>query len=304
MNRYLLECRKFMRWCNDVKAQFVLPQEPVVVAAYLSQLHRKTGSPSTVSMAYAALVWLHDVVDITCSNNPLKTGVCRNVVEAAKRNGTQRKNRKLPLSIDMVKRIVAKHGKVDANLKDLRISVIVLLGFAGFFRFNELAIIKASHITFADDHMSIVIPSSKTDVYREGNKAIIARTDNATCPVSMVLRYMSAARMDHNADGLLIRQLVFQKNYNTYVLGNKGISYSRCREIFLEALKALGYNSKLFGLHSLRSGGATAAVTSPSDPVSDRLLKLHGRWKSDYAKDLYIQEDISARLSVSSSLGI
>ena len=142
-----------------------MPQEPVVVAAYLSQLHRKTGSPSTVSMAYAALVWLHDVVDVTCSNNPLK-------------------------------------------------------------------------------------------------------------------------------------------NYNTYVLGNKGISYSRCREIFLEALNAPGYNSKLFGLHSLRSGGATAAVTSPSGPVSHRLLKLHGRWKSDYAKDLCIQEDISARLSVSSSLGI
>lgn len=204
----------------------------------------------------------------------------------------------------MVKRIVAKHAKVDANLKDLRISVIVLLGFAGFFRFNELANIKASHISFANDHMSIVIPSSKTDVYREGNKAIIARTDNATCPVNMVLRYMSAARMDHNSGGLLIRQLVFQKNYNTYVLGNKGISYSRCREIFLEALKALGYDSKLFGLHSLRSGGATAAVNSPSGPVSDRLLKLHGRWKSDYAKDLYIQEDMSARLSVSSSLGI
>ena len=97
---------------------------------------------------------------------------------------------------------------------------------------------------------------------------------------------MSAARIDLNADGLLIRKLVFQKNYNTYVLGNKGISYSRCREIFLEALKALGYDSKLFGLHGLRSGGATAAVNSPSGPVSDRLSKLHGRWKSDYAKDL------------------
>ena len=75
MNRYLLECRKFMRWCNDVKVQFVLPLEPIVLAAYLSQLHRNTGSPSTVSMAYAALVWLHDVVDVTCNNNPLKTGV-------------------------------------------------------------------------------------------------------------------------------------------------------------------------------------------------------------------------------------
>ena len=32
---------------------------------------------------------------------------------------------------------------------------------------------------------------------------------------------MSAAEMDHNSGGLLIRQLIFQKNYNTYVLGNR-----------------------------------------------------------------------------------
>ena len=36
---------------------------------------------------------------------------------------------------------------------------------------------------------------------------------------------------------------------------------------------------------------ATAAVNSLGGTVSDRLLKLHGRWKSDYAKDLYVQED-------------
>ena len=123
--------------------------------------------------------------------------MCRNVVEAAKRNGTQRKNRKLPVSIDMVKTIVAKYGKVDANLKDLRISVIVLLGFAGFFRFHELSNIRTSHIEFAHDNMSIFIASSKTDVYREGNKAIIARTGNATCPVSMVLRYSVCCKNGH-----------------------------------------------------------------------------------------------------------
>ena len=120
----------------------------------------------------------------------------------------------------------------------------------------------------------------------------------------MVLRYMSAAKMDTNSSGLLIRQLIFRKNSNSYVLGNKGISYSRCREIFLDALAALGYDSKLFGLHSLRPGGATAAVNSPGCTLSDRLLKLHERWKSDYAKDLYVQEDIWTRISVSYSLGI
>ena len=108
MNRYLFECRTLISWCNDVKVQFVLPMEPAVLAAYLSQLFRRNGS----------LVWLHDTVNVTASYNPLKTGVCKNVVEAAKRSATQRKNRKLPVSTDMVKKIVAKYGKVDANLKD------------------------------------------------------------------------------------------------------------------------------------------------------------------------------------------
>lgn len=120
-----------MSWCNDVKVQFVSPMEPVVLAAYLSQLFKRNGPPNALSKAHAALVWLHDMVNVTSTYNPLKTGVCRNVVEAAKRNGTQRKNRKLPVSIDKVKTIVAKYGKVDASLKDRRISVIVLFGFAG-----------------------------------------------------------------------------------------------------------------------------------------------------------------------------
>ena len=44
------------------------------------------------------------------SNNPLKTEVCRNVVEAAKRNGTHRKNRKLPVSTDMVRSANFSHS--------------------------------------------------------------------------------------------------------------------------------------------------------------------------------------------------
>ena len=60
---------------------------------------------------------------------------------------------------------------------------------------------------------------------------------------------------------------------------------------------------KLYGLHSLRAGGATSAVSySPS--LSERVLKLHGRWKSDTAKDMYIQEDISKRLQLTSQLGL
>ena len=99
--------------------------------------------------------------------------------------------------------------------------------------------------------MSICIPSIKTDVYREGNKAIIARTGKVTCPVNESWSLdMSAAKMYINSSDLLITLLTFRKNSNSYVLGYKGISYSRRREIFLDALAALGYDSKPFGLQS------------------------------------------------------
>ena len=139
---------------------------------------------------------------------------------------------------------------IDANLKDLRISVILLLSFAGFFRSKELENTRTSHMTICSFLYQVV-----KHVYKGGNKAIIARTSNVTSPVNMVLRYMTAAKMDTNSSGLLTRQLTFRKNSNSYVLGNMGISYFRCREIFLDALAALGYDSKLFRLHSLRSAG-------------------------------------------------
>ena len=58
---------------------------------------------------------------------------------------------------------------------------------------------------------------------------------------------------------------------------------------------------KSYGLHSLRSGGATSAAQFG---ISDRLFKRHGRWKSVSAKDGYVKDDLSQKLSVSKNLGI
>ena len=54
------------------------------------------------------------------------------------------------------------------------------------------------------------------------------------------------------------------------------MSYCRTKEIVLEAFVELGYPKNLFGLHSLRAGGASVAANAG---VSDRLFKRHGRWK-------------------------
>ena len=46
-------------------------------------------------------------------------------------------------------------------------------------------------------------------------------------------------------------------------------------------------------------------MVSNSTNLSERLLKLHGRWKSDCAyKDMYVLEDVSKRLEVTANLGL
>ena len=58
---------------------------------------------------------------------------------------------------------------------------------------------------------------------------------------------------------------------------------------------------RLYGLHSLRIGGATAAA---NNDLPDRVIKKHGRWKSENAKDIYCREDIQHQLSVTLNTGL
>ena len=68
-----------------------------------------------------------------------------------------------------------------------------------------------------------------------------------------------------------------------------------------EKLQELGFSSTEFNLHTLRAGGATAAAGAE---VPDRIYKRHGRWKTENAKDGYVEDALEKRLSVSRSLGL
>jgi hypothetical protein len=91
--------------------------------------------------------------------------------------------------------------------------------------------------------------------------------------------------------------LRFFRSSNLFKLYGARLSYTRCRKIFKECLQELGYNEKKYGLHNLRSGEAIAAANNGN--VTERQLKLHGRWKTDIAKDMYVHE----RLLVTENLG-
>ena len=166
----------------------------------------------------------------------------------------------------------------------------------------KLSNIQPKHYTFCDGFVKIFVPGRKTDVYREGNYVYIAKLEGKYCPVAIQRRYIEAANLDLSSHLPLFRYLT--KTKSGYSLRNAKLSYTLCREIFKTTLKDLGYGPKDYGLHSLRSGGATAVTNNASKAVSERLLKLHGCWKTDEAKDMYVLEPESNRLSVTKYLGI
>ena len=146
----------------------------------------------------------------------------------------------------------------------------------------------------------IRIEHRKTDQLRQGDEVLIARTKSDTCPIAMLECYMLRTGMTWSDHRFLFRPI--QKTKKGESLRPSGqISYSCLRDLFSKKLDSLGFPSSDFGLHSLRSGGASAAANAK---VPDRLFKRHGRWKSENAKDGYVKDNMESRLAVSKSLGL
>ena len=127
---------------------------------------------------------------------------------------------------------------------------------------------------------------AKNDIYRESNYVYVKRLGNNYCPVALLERYTNRDT-NLSSSTALFRPVRLFKSTSEYKLYGGKLSYTRCREIIKDCLKELGLDHKMYGLHSLRSGGATSAVSNNPN-LSERLLKLHGRWKSDTAKDMYV----------------
>lgn len=109
---------------------------------------------------------------------------------------------------------------------------------------------------------------------------------------------MNFPGIDNNSNLPLFRPLTIHPSNSSYTLRSGKISYTRCREILRDCLNKLGYNSNDYRLHSVRSGGITSVVRNSSNSIPERPLKIHGRWKSDSSKDMYVEESLENRLQV------
>jgi hypothetical protein len=78
-------------------------------------------------------------------------------------------------------------------------------------------------------------------------------------------------------------------------------NYSTLRDLFRNALTPFETDINKYCLHSLRSGGATAAANKG---VKDRMFKRHGRCLSEKAKDGYVKDSFEEGLFVSQCLDL
>ena len=300
---YLRFIKKFLEWCKSRKLSVQLPFSVSTVSLYLFEIHQSCASSASMIQAHAALKWFHSFVP-SLDRNPLDSEFCKNIIELAKHTKSKPVTKKKPFSSQIIKAILDSHNKEDASLKDLRVAALCSLAFAGFFRYNELCNIVPSHIEFHSEYIRIFLPRSKTDVYREGNYVYIRSLGTPYCPIGVLRRYMNLAGIDANSNLPLFRPLVFHRSNTSYTLRDGKISYTSCREILRGTLKQLGFNPEDYGLHSLRSGGITSVVRNSCNSISERLLKLHGRWRTDTAKDMYVEESLDNRLLVTKHLGL
>ena len=127
-------------------------------------------------------------------------------------------------------------------------------------------------MSFEWDCMKILIPKSKNDQVREGHIVFISRAQNEFCTVRWVEQYLQDTGLAEQQDSFLMCRLA-----------------PVCEEL----------SPGSYGLHSLRSGGASTAI---NNGVSERLVGKHGRWKSGYSRDRYLKDDKKSRLSVTRAM--
>ena len=152
--------------------------------------------------------------------------------------------------------------------------------FSGFLRYNCACQISANEVRFYYSHMEIFLAKRKNDQFCSGSVICIARGKLLSCPVSLLKSLLVKA-------GSLGKHVPVFRSFRKgssekFCLSNQPWSYSFAQARVLQALADSAHMSfsdftDRYGLHSLRSGGATLVA---KEGVPDHIFQAHGAWRS------------------------
>ncbi|MDA9562978.1 site-specific integrase [Candidatus Pelagibacter bacterium] len=255
-----------------------LPTEPRIVSLYLTYLSTKNIKISTIKRRLVSIGVIHKL-----KGHYLDTkhpSIIENIMGIKRRKGTIQKAKK-PLLINSLKKII---NVIDQQIKDeikiLRDRSIILIGFAGGFRRNEIVSLDFDDLEFVNEGLKIRLKRSKTDQYGEGAMKGIPYFDNLQyCPVISIQRWIEVSKIN---SGPLFRR--FRKGSN---LSENRLSDQTVALLIKDYLEFAGIDSKNYSGHSLRSGFATTAAEAGAEERSIMAMTGH---KSTEMVRRYIKE--------------
>ncbi|XP_071804731.1 uncharacterized protein [Asterias amurensis] len=186
--KYTASWARWETWASSKIGMVVFPVNPYQLTLYITEL-ATTGPKSIAKSATAAIKWVHSLVGLPSpTDNPME----KTAPQGFKRLHSSAAIRKEPITPNILSKLMDRHGHKNATLADLRVMFVCLVSYAGFLRFNDLSVVKRNDCKITSDHLTIHLPRSKTDQFRQGSEGVISRTFKSTCPVAVTERYFSA----------------------------------------------------------------------------------------------------------------
>ena len=224
-----------------------LPSEPKIVSLYLTYLSTKDVKMSTLKRRLVSIGVIHKL-----KGHYLDTkhpSIIENIMGIKRRKGSIQKGKK-PLLINNLKQIInVIDEEKNEEIKKLRDRSIILIGFSGGFRRNEIVSLDYDDLDFVEEGLKISLKKSKTDQFGEGYVKGLPYFDNSQyCPVVSIRKWIEISKIN---SGPLFRRFIKGSK-----LSNNRLSDQTVALLIKDYLKLAGIESRNYSGHSLRSGFA------------------------------------------------
>ena len=255
-----------------------LPSDPKIVSLYLTYLSSNEVKISTIKRRLVSIGVIHKIKGhYLDTKHPV---IIENLMGIKRRKGINQKGKK-PLLISNLKQIIDVINKEnEPDLKKLRNKALLLIGFAGGFRRNELVSLDVEDLEFVFEGLKITLKKSKTDQFGEGfTKGIPYFENSSYCPVKNIKYWLNISKIKKGP--------VFIRFSKGTKITNKRLSDQSVALIIKNYLIKGGVDSKEYSGHSLRSGFATSAAEAGAEERS--IMAITGHKSSEmvrrYIKD-------------------
>ena len=274
---YKSDFEDFVLFCaqNGFKS---LPSEPKIVSLYLTHLSTKNSKMSTLKRRLVSIGIIHKLKGhYLDTKHPT---IIENIMGIKRRKGSIQRGKK-PLLINNLKTIInVIDQQKNEEIKKLRDRSIILIGFSGGFRRNEIVSLDYEDLDFVQEGLKVNLKRSKTDQFGEGFVKGLPYFENSQyCPVISIRKWIEISKI---SSGPLFRS--FTKGSK---LSDKRLTDQTVALLIKKYLKLGGIESNNYSGHSLRSGFATSAAESG---VEERNIMAMTGHKSTEMVRRYIKE--------------